>query len=399
MLPQPKRRRQRKSRFQQRERISLLGYLTQVNPANGMLLFGGETANCFAYDFGMRPHPGASRRIIDVERNPALVHTGLEMHKIRQRAAHRNFKLPTVPRFPTYYLGFSRKNLPEMEDTPALRQRVAHTMRKTIEEINAMSDEELQPFLRAEWADVFHVPKTETGDSRCDPNNDTDLYLISHQFCSDVQHSLRDYLDFTEMMGADIFNPIRKLLPSTNPAHKTTVANPAERVLKRAGFTPEGFLAWAAKESTDAEELETRLVKLTKAMRKAMPVVEQLFSDEDLVTLLDDHKVDAILPAMETPLKTLGEKETLRLMRYHIGRYAECCRDDDLMEAAEHPNKPLFAAGLVRVQTLYAPRRIPAYFTFDSESLGLDRVQADLITVRPWWRDAHRRPVTERRKS
>lgn len=376
-----KRRRGGKSR--QREHIHFNGYSTQVNPSRGTVVFGGETANCFAYDFGMRPHPGAKRRIIDVEANPALVYVGLEMHKLRQRAVYRNYQLEVVPRLPTCYLGFYEDRLPEMEDTPALRRRVTHTLRKPIAVVEAMDDDVLQPLLRAEWQSCF-LPPTH-------PINDTGLCLISHQLCSQFNQSSRDYLGFEEMMGAELFNPIRKLLPAINHGRRVTIRNPAVHVLEAAGYDPAKMSEWA----DDLDEAGAE--QLVKKMRTALGAVACLFSDDNIVEFIGDYNVTIVPPTVTNPLREYGEEKTLRLMRHHCGRYSECCRDEDLLAAAQHPNRPLFAAGLVQVQVLYAPSRISTYYTFDPESLGLDRVNADFFSIRPWWKNAHDRRTSAKR--
>jgi hypothetical protein len=375
----------RNSRGKQRECIHFNGYLAQVNPITGDLVFGGETANCFAYDFGMRPHPQAVGRIIDVETNPALVYTGLEMHKLRQRAVYRNYQLPTKPRLPECYLGFHENRLPDMEDTPALRQRVARSMRKPIEALETMGDEMLQPFLRAEWASCFRMP--------AHPDNDTGLCLISHQLCSQFTQALRDYLCFSELMGAEMFNPVRNLLPAVNPGRQVTIANPAKQILQKAGYDPAKIDEWA-------EELsEKGQAKLVKQMRTALGDLHTLFTDDDIVGFIGDHQTAIVPPVVKEPLVEYGEETTLRLMRHHCGRYSDCCQDSDLLEAARAPNRPLYAAGLVRVQTLYAPKRLDVYYTFSPSDLGLQRVQADFLSIRPWWRRPVRSASSKRRKS
>lgn len=394
-----------KANGKQRENIHYIGYSTQVNPTTGELLFGGETANCFAYDFGFRPHPGATGRIVNVEANPALVYTGLEMYAARQRAVCRNYKLATVPRLPACYLGFYKDSLPEMEDTPALRLRVARAMRKPIEAIQAMSLEILTPFLRAEWPTCFTPP--------AHVDNSTGLYLISHQLCSQFSRALRDYLCFRELMGAELYNPIRSLLPRLSKGRCTTIPNPAKSVIIALGYNPAAMTIWGTDPAhldeageplrvivggwaeTLSEEGQAALIK---GMRTALGDFHELFSDDEILELVVTYKTAVVLPTATEPLVVYGEELTLRLMRQHCGPYAHCCRDEDLLAAARHPNRPLLAAGLVRVQALYAPQRIGAYYKFTSEELGRHRVQADFISVRTWWRRVGTGATTGRRK-
>jgi hypothetical protein len=198
-------------------------------------------------------------------------------------------------------------------------------------------------------------------------------------------------LGFEEMMGAELFNPVRKLLPAIDHGRRTTIRNPAVHVLEAAGYDPAKMSEWAEGLGEAGQD------QLVKKMRTALGAVACLFSDDDIVEFIGDYNVTIVPPTVTNPLREYGEEKTLRLMRHHCGRYSECCRDEDLLAAAQHPNRPLFAAGLVRVQVLYAPSRISTYYTFDPGSLGLDRVNADFFSIRPWWRNAHNRRTPAKR--
>jgi len=365
----------------QRQRVFLNGYLTLLNPETGAVTFGGEQGCCFAYDFGMRPHPGARGKIINVNKNADLVHIGLELHRLRQRALRLTHELPTAPRLPTCFLGFRENGLPPMEDTSALRHRVSAAIGRSIAEINAMHPDERNPLLRAQWASCFRPPSH--------PSNDTGLYLISQQLCSKVRFALRDYLCFEELLGTEMFNPVRRLMP-TRSKKMISIPNPAYKVLRYAHFKPEEIEDWNA--AIGDEEV---LVGLVKRMRQEMGPVAEQFDDNQIIDLLPDWRVPARLPVYEDPLRIFGRQKTLRLMKHHLGRYSECCREDDLVQAAENPGQPLVVAGLVRVQVLYAPQRIEAYYKFDSDRLGLTHVNADFINVRPWWRHEQGLPAGE----
>lgn len=338
----------------------LSGYTTQPNNRTGELMFGGAPANKFHKRFDLQPFPGATRKIIDSRANPSLVSLGLEMFKRRAYAARANYELPTVPTLPRCYLGFPPGALPLMEDTPALRKRVSRSLQRPLEAVNAMSPEELTPLLRAEWDVAFRPPHSE--------GNDSDLVLVSHQLCSDIHRSLRQFLVFDDICGMDVFNVAQLLV---KPSRR--LRNPATQVLGTTDLGPQ--------ESWDDKDVAVAL----KAMRSAMGVDEALCTDDDLCEGLLQPETRIIPSGHANPLDAFGEERTLRLMR-QLCQHADCCLDSDLIAAARHPARKLYAAGMARVQLLYAPHLHPRYFQFSADDLGLARVRADFYTTDVKWR-------------
>lgn len=341
-----------KVRGRQRAKIAFNGYLTKYDPSTAGIHIGGPTANCFAYDFGLRPHAGAWGRVLDHEKNPDLVRLGLEMFRIRQATARKNYVLPTVPKLPKCYLGYTPP-LPEMQDSPALRKRVASTLRKPVEYVDAMSEEERDPLLRAEWSSCFTAPQ----------DNGTRFYLINQQLCSVPPTA--EFLDFEDLLGVELYNPASRF------NRVRSVPNPATSVLKAAGLSDPD---WS---ESVTEELEKEL--LTQ-MRAALHPADATIVDDDALrgALLDTEKPLPIPHPVDLPDLLGSEKAVVDYMRRHAGRYGNCCIEEDLIRAAENPTQPLYAARLCRVQVLQSQDDL----VFSEEDLGLQRVTADFTNTR-----------------
>lgn len=357
-----------------RERINLLGYKAEIDPKTSTVHYGGADRNTFAYDFGLRPHPGAKGRILDPAKNPSLGFLGLEIDKVRQKYAERAFAVPSVPVLPHVFLGFSVGHLPGWEDTPMLRARVAERLRKPVGEINAMGIETLKPLFEQEWETCFVRPGED--------DNDTRLVLINHGLCKRVGQALRIYEDFRELLGAQVHNPARDLL---SPGHRgqrdaARITNPTKRVAAKLGINLQQALTG---DNPGDDEVG---ITLEKAVQEALGNHLYLCSHDDVVHMVTNPDDETIIPSGANSLAEIPEKALLSLMREAAGRHAESCTDEDLLVAANRPNEMLFARWLANIQVVrFDAANAEETLVYGPERLGRDRVTADFVGVRPYW--------------
>lgn len=395
--------------------IHLGGFKAQLDPQTGEIVYDG-TGRVFLYNFGMRPFVGGRGAVIDPQRNPTLVNLGLEMHKLRERYTSQSLRALNVPKLPGFFLGFPSGKLPAVEDSRALRKRIADNMQCNVKRIDDMSVEERHALLAAEWPSLFVAPG--------DRGNNTGLTLISVEFCSKWQSSLRIFECFEGLLGAEIFNPSRQLI-------RDQIKNPVRRVLSSLNLPlpscageAEADLAWvhddarvaeinaaadrreaealAAIEEAPAAEVVTEEVataeveatpaestpavtewvrdqatvdKVEKAIRQQLGPVSAMVST-DVIYQAIANPDQPIVPDRGNILETLGTEAPAVLRRLVPDRYRECVTDDDLMVAAGNPDMPLVAAGLAKVQVLHRdPRLGEAAFKFNSREIGRDRVR------------------------
>lgn len=371
-----------------RQRINLCGYKTEIDPHNGKVSVGGVDRNCFYYDFGLRPYQGSNGRVLDPYKNPSLAYLGLEMDRMRANYASRRFTPRGVPPLPIVYLGFPPElPLPPFVDSLMLRSRVARHLRRPIGAINAMGLEQLDPLLKAEWPTCFIPPGGDNG---------TGMQLLNLEFTVPIDkamrgngdvtpitsnvirpsHAHRLYEGFTELLGAEIRNPARELI---SPRH--TIANPTRSVASKYKIS----LQAAQNIHAETEEDEEAGIKLEKGIREALGPLSRLCSDDDIADMLMASK-RRIVPTGLNSLNDLTDQEVLELMRAVSGHNSNACTDEDLIQAARNPNRPLYARGLASIEIVrFDPANIPASLCFGPEQLCRERTVVDLYGVRPYW--------------
>jgi len=176
----------------------------------------------------------------------------------------------------------------------------------------------------------------------------------------------RAYEDFTDLLGAPLPNPIRKVLKAANPARKIL-----------ADYNLEGNWADLAD-----EELYN---KLLAAMRTSVPLPE-LVSDSDLLDAL--MAPEAPLPVSRIINQVIAEdpEAVARAMRstFPMGAAVrEYVRDDELITAALNPKEPLRVGAYAKIQIVDAA----ALNTLPSYAIGsFWPTQADLVKSQaPVW--------------
>ena len=339
--------------FEGRQVVHLMGYKAQMDAKNGTVVYD-ETGRVFDYNFGLRPFPGARGRILDPVRNPTLVQLGLEMYALRMRYATQSLRADTAPRLPGVFLGFGPGRLPAMEDSTALRQRIADHMQVSRKYLDHMDEGDRQNLMLAEWPTLF----VQQGDRE----NNTGHVLISNQFCTKWQSSLRVYESFEGLLGAEIFNPMRQLV-------RTSVKSPTRRVAEELKLD----LAQAG------EWDQTAVDNMEKKMRQALGPVQALIETHSIHEAMVNPDNDITVSHLD-PLAKLGEEETARVLRRLVPeRYRECVLDSDLVEAACNPHSPTFrASGLAKVQVLHRAAHLGnAAFQFGEREIGRERISVD----------------------
>lgn len=372
-----------------REGIALFGVAAQINPQTAVVAYEDVRLR---HHFHFVPYPGAGGAVLDPREdkvggrgNASWVQLGLEVDRVRQRAAERNFQLPAVPCLPDIYFGYGDQAGAKFEITPELIQRAAHDM-----EINwggtdvsdlrnlraeqttakqqafaALSAEEQAVRLQAAWAAAFIKPN--------DDGNDTGLWLLPHSLSTNVYAATRVFEYFGGLVGAHVFNPARQLTG-------TQVPNVAIDVAKEAGIDLAADLASIAELGDNDPvylEVEAKLLALLPAYRAKLGASEAI-ADADLLGALCTYADPVtIAPAVQD----VPEAEQVRLMRATIKpHFSDCCTDADLLQAVQAPNSALFASGLCAVQCLYRNVRVPldAALRFGPQELGRERVQATM---------------------
>jgi hypothetical protein len=358
-----------------REGIALFGVLAGINPQTAVVSYDEAK---LTHEFHRVPFVGARGSILDPSDdskggrgNGSWVQLGLEVDRLRQRAVERHFQLNSVPELPRIFLAYGDREKAHFTVTDALIERAAGDIEVNFHghgDMRGFSSElvrlrraafddlpadEQQTKLRAAWESVFISPK--------DQENDTGLWLMPHEFGTDVYSTVGVFECFSGMVGADVFNPARKL-------GGKAVDNPAREVAKAAGLDLDVIL-----EGSDDQPLR----ELLPAYRQALGI-DPAATDENLLLAMcsPDEQV-----MVESAVQDLPEAAQIKLMRAELKPHiSECCTDNDILNAVIAPANPLYASGLCRVQVLYRNPRMPVEeaLRFPADVLGRERMQATL---------------------
>lgn len=371
--------------------VHLNGYTAEIC-ADGYLL-GGPDRNVFAYDFTEAPRFNAPNFVINPRRNPALGYLGLEMDGVRRKYVRNKLVPEDHLVAPSVYLGFKADAIPDMEDTPMLRARVARNMRRHIGEVDQMDEATRTAFLVEEWPRCVIPPGVD--------GNNTKFHLINAELCvRAVNWAEQIFERFTELCGAELFNPVRELLNPErglqNPVREVAAelgiqlplpdsmvyGDDRERLLARAAACGIHFPA-----SKETLGLDQGLL-LEKALRQRLADLTHLVSDYDVVQMVLNPTQRYYVPEGVQDLTAVSDDDLVSLMRDVAGRYADACTDEDLLHAGRHPNQPLFASGLCSIQVLRVdPTNLQQSLQFGPERMYNRRVMVDACSIRKSWAD------------
>ncbi len=383
-----------------REAIGLFGIAARIEPATAAVAYDELR---LSHDFHRVPFLGARGKILDPRDdgghgNGSWVRLALDVDRLRERAQTNHYRLPATPRLPQIFLGYSSPEAVKFRESAELRRRAAELLdvswagnalndllsRKAeiaearMQMFAGLSVDAQKELMRKAWEASLVSPTAL--------DNNTALWLCPQELATDVYGSVRVFEFFGDLVGAEVFNPVRRMTGKV-------VSNPAAELAAARGFDLVADLATIAniaEGTAEFQSVEERILELVPAVRKAAGV-SHLISDQDLLDAICQPNQPL---SIEPLLDGLSEQQQIELFRGTLSAHiSDATLDCDILEAIRNPHAPLYAAGLCRVQVLHRNLRVPpreALF-FSASSLGRDRVEA------MFWHDApfqnqHRRP-------
>jgi hypothetical protein len=368
-----------------REAIGLFGIAARIEPATAAVAYDDVR---LSHDFHRVPFLGARGKILDPSDdgghgNGSWVRLALDVDRLRNRAQNNHYRLPATPQLPQIFLGYSGREAVKFRETPELRKRaaellevswagnalgdlacrkaeVAETQMQAFAELSADAQKDL---MRTAWEASLVSPAAL--------DNNTGLWLLPQELATDVYGAVRVFEFFGDLVGAEVFNPVRRFSGKA-------VANPAVALASAKGFDLVADLeaiASIAEGTPEFQAVEQRLIELVPSVRKAAGV-SHLISDQEVLNAIcqPDRPV-----AIEPLLDGLTEQQQIELLRATLAAHiSDATLDSDILEAIRNPHAPLFVAGLCRVQVLHRSVRVPLReaLYFSASSLGRDRVEA-----------------------
>ncbi len=369
-----------------REAIGLFGIAARVEPAAAAVAYD-QVRLC--HDFHRVPFQGARGKILDPGEdgdrrgNASWVRLALDVDRLRSRALDSHYRLPATPCLPQIFLGYSCRETIKFRNTTELRKRAvklldvswsgsalhdlacrkAEIAEAQMQAFVGLSVDAQKDLLQRAWEASLISPTA--------PENNTGLWLLPQELATDVYGAVRVFEFFGDLVGAEVYNPIRRFTGKS-------VANPAADLATARGFDLIADLetiANVAEGTPEFQSVEQRLFELVPAVRKAAGV-SHLISDQDVLNAI--CQPDQPL-AIEPLLDGLTEQQQIELLRGTLAAHiSDATLDSDILAAIRSPHAPLFVAGLCRIQVLHRSVRVPlreALF-FSASSLGRDRVEA-----------------------
>lgn len=372
-----------------------------------------------AHDFNRTPFAGARERVLDPRDegtpntrkgdrpNGSWVRLAFEVDRANTRAVEQNWKLATIPNLPVFFAGFPSMSAINMEVTPALIREIAHHMGRSTEYVQGLGDPMILSLGAAHWPDLWRAPGTE--------GNDTGMWLINTAFITKLDQTPHIFEDFSGLIGVEVWNPIRAI---TGIQFK----NPALECAEAQGINLKSMMDAIAK-GNDACEVEVnetddephnaaitddpvppmtptqfvcsyddavdQMLLLRNCMRGSLGAYSRHFSDEQLNHAIMHPKQNLQLPLADAA-KDLQMEDAVALCRQHLDKerplVSAGTTDDDLRNAIQNPDAPLFASEMCQIQVLRRdPRQSPEEsFNFNPKTLGRDRVRARLWAGNGW---------------
>jgi hypothetical protein len=369
-----------------REAIGLFGIAARVEPATAAVAY--DELRLY-HDFHRVPFPGARGKILDpgedgVGRgNASWIRLALDVDRLRERAQESHYLLPATPRLPQIFLGYGSRESVKFRESAELQKRAAELLQvswtgSTLDDLFSrkaeIAEARIQAFAELSADGQQELMQTAWNASLVPPSalgNNTGLWLLPQELATNVYGAVRAFEFFGDLVGAEVFNPARRLTGKV-------VINPAADLATARGFDLIADLEAIANVTEGTPEfqaVEKRLFDLVPAVRKAAGV-SHLIGDQDLLNAICQPEQPL---AVEPLLDGLTEQQQIGLFRGSLSAHiSEATLDCDILEAIRNPHRPLFAAGLCRVQVLHRNVRVPlkeALF-FSASSLGRDRVEA-----------------------
>jgi hypothetical protein len=328
-----------------RRRMPIIGLRAQLG-RDGFVTYGGEGSLLFHHDAARRPSIRSRCESLNPLRNPDLVQLALRMDRTCRRALGRTRWLPSVPNLPQVLVGFAASEVPDFEDSVALRKLAAFEMGMPIEELGRNGEVLLRTYLKDLW--LRQVWRAD------DPINSTRSVLLNAEYCTRIGRALTVYEDYRSLLGAPTWNPARRAAP-------LKLANPATGILKEFGI-----------ESLEQPITNEQLDAMVSAFRLAVGPDISLTETEIYDAFANSHQ----------PLRAWSPKlaELRSLLEPGI---SETVNDDDLLRAAAAPDNPLIASQGCMIQIIRRyPASEPGALRFGPDVLGR-RIELDLTSRYP----------------
>lgn len=396
--------------------IELLCVTGGLDPATGTIDYSQIR---MAHDFNRTPFAGARERVLDPRDegtpntrrgdrpNGSWVRLAFEVDRSATRAVEQNWKLASIPNLPAFYAGFPSMSAIDMEVTPALIREIANHMGRSPEYVMSLGDPAILALGSTHWPGLWRAPGTE--------GNDTGMWLINTAFITKLDQTPHIFEDFSGLLGVEVWNPIRAITA-------IQLRNPTIECAEAQGINLEAMMAAIAKgsdacevavnEADDAphnaaitddpappmtptqfvcsyDEAVDQLLLLRNCVRGTLGVYGRHFTDDQINHALM-HPKQQLQVALTDAAKDLQLEDAVALCRQHLDKerplVSAGTTDDDLRNAIQNPDAPLFASKMCQIQILRRDiRQAPAdAFSFTPSTLGRDRVRAHLWAGNGW---------------
>lgn len=283
---------------------------------DGSVQYGGQEALTFVRDAAIRSRAKGKGRAINYRRELPLLETVLRMDSACRRALLRRHRLPSVPRMPSILLGFAPSEVPQFEDSMALRCLAAKQLGVSVSRLGMNGEVLLERLLMDTWESQLIMPD--------DSRNPTGLVLVDAELCTSARRSLRIFEDYGMLCGDHAWNPAREM-------KVPMIDNPALVILRRHGIESSGDFDRVGHDQLEQLELEMR-----QALDGGFEGIDQDF--------IFDALTNSAVPVMDVPTVVRSLREQL------LRSMSASCTDADLVQAAANPAEPLHVSGRCRLQ-------------------------------------------------
>ena len=334
---------------------------------------------------GLVTKPGAAGKMFDARdavnsvREPSLwrdnrqADNGLELLSQQKRFVGHN-EPGCVPQLPTIFAGFNKPSSAFIHGPAAKRAVAAITGGNP-----AMTDVELQGSLalvidgRTVREMLCVAPQTAT--------NTTQRWLVRQEYLAHVSPNLTLYEDFSGLCGVEVFNPARLLRETI------FVPNPVRIVAVQEGIDYQSLLDRLAEAERISRMDALRVVEdgiidelgeLISPMRRYLGRLSATFSDEDLYSAII-HPKESLIQGAPVPAGSMAEKVDFGFgliaarWPHLIGKITE----DDMRQAMERPNMPLYARHACIIQHIQLNDEL--HGDYSAKELGRHRVSFECL--------------------
>jgi len=337
------------------------------------------------HQLGFVARPGATGKILDAcealnsVREPSLwrsnvwADTGLELLSQHKRFVGHN-EPGCVPQLPTIFAGFNKPSSAFIHG-PAAKRAVAVITGGDAMMPDAVLQDSLALVIDGKTVRemLCIAPNTD-----CNP---TQRWLVRQEYLAHVSPNLPLYEDFSGLCGVEVFNPARLLRETI------FVPNPVRIVAVQEGIDYQSLLDRLAEAERISRMDALRVVEdsiidelgaLISPMRRYLGRLSATFSDEDLYSAII-HPKESLIQGSPVPAGSMAEKVDFGFgliaarWPHLIGKIT----DDDMRQAMERPNMPLYARHACIIQHIQLNDEFHGDYT--AQELGRHRVSFECL--------------------